>query len=165
MVSIGDTMKTDELIRDLKRSKLVAECPCGSAFRLSAAILFDGLGKMHPEAEEIKNGLLLQLQERTNELKKSKVSAGKGAEKKAMEVGVGKIMEKILPTCADFPLAVTDCRPLFEPIDILAFKGMTTGRLESIIFIEIKTGGARLNDHQKSVKDAVEDKKVVYREI
>ena len=158
-------MGTDVLIKELKKSNLIAECPCGSAFRLSDAILFDGLGKMPPEAEEIKNGLLLQLKERTDELKKSKVSAGTGAEKKAIEVGIGKIMEKLLPTCSDFPLPVTDCRPLFEPIDLLAFKGMTAGRLESIIFMEIKTGGSRLNAHQKSVKDAVEDKKVAYKEI
>lgn len=158
-------MDTQELISELKKSGLIAECQCGSVFRLSDAILFDGLGKMPPKAEEIKNELLLQLKERGDELKKSKVSAGKGAEKKAMEVGVGKIMEKLLPTCTDFPLVVTDCRPLFEPIDMLAFKGMTSGRLESIIFMEIKTGGARLNDHQKSVKDAVEDKKVAYKEI
>ena len=158
-------MDTNTLIKELKKSNLIAECPCGSEFRLSDAILFDGMDKMPPEAEAIKNELLLQLKERAAELKKSKISADKGAEKKAMEVGIGKIMEKLLPTCTDFPLAVTDCRPLFEPIDMLAFKGMTAGRLESIIFMEIKTGGSRLNVHQKSVKEAVEDKKVVYKEI
>lgn len=158
-------MNTDTLIKELKSSNLIAECPCGAEFHLSDAMLFDGLGKMPTEAEQIKNGLLLQLKERTDELKKSKISADKGAEKKAMEIGMGKIMEKLLPTCVDFPFAVTDCRPLFEPIDMLAFKGMTAGRLESIIFLEIKTGGSRLNAHQKSVKEAVEDKKVAYKEI
>jgi predicted Holliday junction resolvase-like endonuclease len=158
-------MSTNDLISTLKKSALVAECSCGYEFRLSEAIIFDGLGKMPSKAEEIKNNLLLELKEKTDALNKRKVSADAGAEKKAIDVGIGKIMEKLLPTCSDFPLPVTECRPLFEPIDMLAFKGMSVGRLESIIFIEIKTGGSKLNNHQKLVKEAVEDKKVFYEEM
>lgn len=158
-------MGTNDLINTLKNSALIAECPCGSEFRLSEAVIFDGLGKTPSEAEGIKNQLLLELKERADELKKRTVSADMGAEKKATDVGIGKIMEKLLPTCCDFPLSVTDCRPLFEPIDLLVFKGMSVGRLETIIFMEIKTGGSRLNGHQKLVKEAVEDKRVVYEEI
>ncbi|MCX8175473.1 MAG: hypothetical protein N3E51_04685 [Candidatus Micrarchaeota archaeon] len=155
----------DKLINELKRSNLVAECPCGESFLLKDAILFDGKGALPKEAAEIKEALLLQLKERENELKKRKISADKGAEKKAMEVGIGKVMEKILPTCADFNIPICDCRPLFEPIDMLVFNGLSAGKIESITFMEIKTGASRLNTHQKAIKDAIEEKKVAYKEL
>jgi len=158
-------MKTQELITELKNSKLVAECPCGESFRLSDAFLFDGKGKLPAEAEELRKGLFDALKEREAELKKRRLSADVGAEKKAIEVGIGKIIEKIIPIYADFKIPICDCRPLFEPIDMIAFRGMTEGKPESIEFLEIKTGAGRLNAHQKMVKDAINDGKVGYKEV
>lgn len=158
-------MKTEQLIRELKSCGLVAECPCGEEFKLSDAVLFDGLGKFPPKADEVKTAWLEDLKEKIDDLKKRKLSAMEGAEKKAMEVGFGKIIEKIIPTHAAFGIAASDCRPLYEPIDFLAFNGLTEGKLASISFMEIKTGGSRLNGHQKQVKEAVEAKKVSYKEV
>ena len=59
-------MDTNTLIKELKKSGLIAECPCGSAFRLSDAILFDGMGKIlnsqsfrHYDINILSNHLLL----------------------------------------------------------------------------------------------------------
>jgi len=158
-------MDTSGLIAQLKKSTLIAECPCGEQFVLSKAILFDGQGKMPSEAEAIKDALLLELKEREEKLKKQKISAQDGAEQKAIEVGIGKIVEKIIPTYADFTLPITDCRPLFEPIDIIAFNGLSDGNTQSITFLEIKTGNARLNTHQRMIRDTITDGDVVYKEI
>ena len=38
-------MKTNQLISELKQSKLWAECTCGGEFKLSEALLFDGIYK------------------------------------------------------------------------------------------------------------------------
>jgi len=58
-----------------------------------------------------------------------------------------------------------DCRFLADPIDLLVFDGICSNKVKAINFIEIKSGGARLNANQKAVKEAVEDKRVSYKEI
>jgi len=151
------------VIKDLQSSNLYAECPCGESFRLKDALLFDGLSSFPAEALPARQQLIDDLKEKIEELKKRKVSADTGSEKKAIEVGVGKCLEKIIPACRDFSFPLADCRPLFEPIDFLAFNGLTNGRITSLTFLEVKTGDARLNRHQKQVKEAIEDKDVSFR--
>ena len=149
------------LISQLKASKLYAECKeCGEEFPLSRAVLFDGLGDFPEPAELRKKEMLEELQAKLDELKKRKVSAGPGAEKKAIEVGIGKIIEKVMPAYKNFGMPISDCRPLFEPIDMILFNGLSTASIQSITFMEIKTGKSRLNEHQKLVKEAVSDGKV-----
>jgi predicted Holliday junction resolvase-like endonuclease len=159
-------MTTKNIIEELKKSNLYAECTsCGEEFKLSSSILFDGLGAFPSEAEKIRQELLQELKSELEKLKKRKISAVEGAEKKAIEVGIGKIIEKILPTCKDFNMTLSDCRPLFEPIDMIVFNGATNNRVNSITFLEIKTGNARLNEHQRMIRDAIVDKKVSFRVI
>jgi len=150
-----------KLISQLKVSKLYAECKeCGKEFPLSRAILFDGVGELPEPAELRRKQMLEELQAKLDELKKRKISAGPGAEKKAIEVGIGKIIEKVMPAYQNFGIPISDCRPLFEPIDMIIFNGLSTTSIQSITFMEIKTGKSKLNEHQKLVKEAVSDGKV-----
>ena len=150
-----------KLINQLKVSKLYAECKeCGEEFPLSKAVLFDGLGDFPEPAELKRKQMLEELQTKLDELKKRKVSAGPGAEKKAIEVGIGKIIEKVMPAYQNFGMPISDCRPLFEPIDMIIFNGLSAMSVQSITFMEIKTGKSRLDEHQKLVKEAVSDGKV-----
>ena len=150
-----------KLINQLKVSKLYAECKeCGEEFPLSKAVLFDGLGDFPEPAELKRKQMLEELQAKLGELKKRKVSAGPGAEKKAIEVGIGKIIEKVMPAYQNFGIPISDCRPLFEPIDMIIFNGLSATSVQSITFMEIKTGKSRLNERQKLVKEAVSDGKV-----
>ena len=150
-----------KFIDQLKASKLSAECTqCGKGFPLSKAVLFDGLGEFPEPAELRRKEMLEELQTKLNELKKRKISAGPGAEKKAIEIGIGKIIEKVIPAYHGFGMPISDCRPLFEPIDMVVFNGLSTGNIQSITFMEIKTGKSRLNEHQKLVKEALSDGKV-----
>jgi len=150
-----------KLISQLKVSKLYAECKeCGKEFPLSRAILFDGVGELPEPAELRRKQMLEELHAKLDELKKRKISAGPGAEKKAIEVGIGKIIEKVMPAYQNFGMPISDCRPLFEPIDMIVFNGLSTTSIQSITFMEIKTGKSKLNEHQKLVKEAVSDGKV-----
>jgi predicted Holliday junction resolvase-like endonuclease len=150
-----------KLINQLKVSKIYAECKeCGEEFPLSKAVLFDGLGDFPEPAELKRKQMLEELQAKLDELKKRKVSAGPGAEKKAIEVGIGKIIEKVMPAYQNFGIPISDCRPLFEPIDMIIFNGLSAMSVQSITFMEIKTGKSRLDEHQKLVKEAVSDGKV-----
>lgn len=163
---VESRMNIGQFIDQLKSSKLHAECPeCNQDIPLSKAILFDGLGDF-PEAAQLRRDTMLkELQERLDELKRRKHSAGPGAEKKAIEVGIGKIIEKVVPAYSSFGFPICDCRPLFEPIDMIIFNGLSKASLESITFMEIKTGGSRLSNHQKLVKDAVCDGRVGFQVV
>jgi len=165
MIDEAGSLGNSEIISDLQSSNLVAECShCSKEFLLSKAILFDGLGKFPDIAEQKRKQVLEELKERFDDLKKRKMSAA-GAEKKAVEVGVGKIIEKVLPAYRDFKLPLSDCRPLFEPVDLIVFNGASRMQVDSITFLEIKTGESRLNKHQKVIRNAIEDKKLKYEEV
>jgi len=147
---------TESLIRELKKSKLVAQCPlCNEEFKLSDALLFDGMMHKYPEPAEEKRMLLLQeFNESKIELEKRKKSAG-DSEKKAIEVGFGKIIEKFIPAYKNLKLQFCECRPLYEPIDLIVFNGLMKGKVDLITFLEIKSGNASLNHHQKIIRNAV----------
>ncbi len=79
---------------------------------------------------------------------------------------MGFVVEKIITGWNAFPHQPYDCRSLFEPIDYVAFDGMTTtGKVDQIAFIDVKTGASRLNSHQRAIRDAVQDGRVDYREV
>jgi predicted Holliday junction resolvase-like endonuclease len=157
-------MNVDHLIKNLRSSNLVAQCPlCDEQFKLSDALLFDGMGKFPKPAEEKKLLLLKELKEREDELKRRKISADVIAEKKAIEVGFGTIIEKFIPAYKNLKLQFCECRPLYEPIDLVVFNGLLKRKVDLITFLEIKSGNSKLNNHQRMIRDAVFDKKVDLR--
>lgn len=83
--------------------------------------MFDGAGQFPKEAEDIQKQLLAELDERDKKLQIKMASANEGAEKKSFDVGIGKCLEKILPACKGFCTPLAECRPLYEPIDMVLF--------------------------------------------
>jgi predicted Holliday junction resolvase-like endonuclease len=154
-------MSTASLIKNLKTSRLTAKCPkCDGDFKLADSLLFDGTKMFPNEAEEIKQKLVEAFKQREGELKKRKVSVDTGAEQKAIDVGFGKIIEKFIPAYKDLNLQFVECRPLFDPIDLIVFDGLLNRKVDFVHFTEIKSGNSRLNTHQKLVRDAVLDQRV-----
>ncbi len=157
-------MKTEELIIDLKKSNLYAECPlCNEEFKLSQSVLFDGTKPFPAEALDAQEKHMEELQERKENLEKMKKLATEGAENTTKAVNIGKNLEKVLPTMRDFKWELPDCRFLGDPIDLITFNGLSMGKVDSLNFIEVKSGNAKLNRRQKSIRDAIEDKKVSYK--
>ena len=76
---------------------------------------------------------------------------------------MGNFLELAVPTARDFKWVVPDSKYLGRPIDLLVFNGLSNGNVKSLSFVEVKTGEADLNDHQESVKNAIEAKKVSYK--
>ena len=155
-------MEIKQLIKDLKGSNLFAECPCGLEFKLSDATLFDGTKPFPEEALEKQEALKQQLDDRTKQLEKSLKLATEKAQITAAAVNIGKNLEKVLPVAKDFKWVVPDTKVLGDPIDLLVFNGLSNGNVESLSFVEVKSGAARLNQHQKSIRDAIQDHKVSY---
>ena len=79
-------------------------------------------------------------------------------------VNIGFILERIVPAFDHFPFEHNDCRSLFDPIDYLIFEGLNKrGVVSKLIFTEIKSGSARLNNNQKEIKELVKNKKVEFK--
>ena len=154
------------MIQSLKRSKLIAECPhCGEEFQLSESLLFDGGEKFPEKAEKIRLGMQEGLENRISDLEKLQKRTIRVSERSAISVGVGKNIEQVLPAHKNFNLITADCRFLGEPIDIILFDGVSEDKIKRITFMDVKTGNASLNDHQKMIRDAINDHDVGWRAI
>ncbi|MFQ5885198.1 MAG: Holliday junction resolvase-like protein, partial [Thermoplasmata archaeon] len=83
----------------------------------------------------------------------------------AEAVSVGKMVEHLVPILEGFEFEPADCRTLFEPIDLLVFNGLSVSKVDLIAFMEIKTGEASLNPHQRKIRDAIRSNRVFYEEV
>lgn len=132
---------------------LMARAPCGHSYRLSESVLFHGdsvpdtargpVDRLNTDLQTLKAGL---------EKLKSRLA---NAEQKSVDIQFGKTVEKIVPVLQGFPYTPRDCRPLFDPIDYIAFDGWTQQRVRRIDFIDVKSGNAALSGVQVKIRDAV----------
>jgi len=152
-----------EIIRTLEENRFYAECPCcGEPILLRDAGLFY-LDDFSPEAEELYKQRLDELKEQEKEFRERRKEIPRGSEVKATAVNIGFILERIAPCMKDFCFEKNDCRSLFDPIDYVIFEGLTRkGAVDKILFVDIKTGNARLTGKQKEIRDLVEGKKVTW---
>jgi predicted Holliday junction resolvase-like endonuclease len=77
---------------------------------------------------------------------------------------LGKTIERIAPMVSGFGFHPGDVRPLFEPIDYVVFNGLWSRSVEELVFVEFKTGGSSLSPVQKSIREAVDRKRVRFEE-
>jgi predicted Holliday junction resolvase-like endonuclease len=152
---------TDEVRQSLLKSissdrRIIVQAPCQHIYRLSDSIIFPG-GEMPEPAKNYVGARKEEIAGLNEELSDLKKKLTTGFETKSIDVTIGKVMEKVVPALASFPYQPRDCRPLFEPIDYIAFIGLSGGAVNGIDFFEIKTGEARLSGVQKQIKAAVED--------
>lgn len=158
----GGRVKRD-LINELKSNRnLYAECPNGDIFPLHRAIMFYIDEPMPPEVQKILKRKETDLEERKRHVLDRRKKLKARSETATMSIGIGKIIEKVAPAIKGFKYDRRDCRALFEPIDYIVFDGLTrnNGQVESLLFMDIKTGRAALNQHQKQIRDAVKSGKV-----
>ncbi|MEK6830334.1 MAG: Holliday junction resolvase-like protein [Nanoarchaeota archaeon] len=76
----------------------------------------------------------------------------------------GQFSEQLAPFLPDFKYLPTECRFIGKPIDLLVFRGMDNRKIDEVVFVEVKSGKARNSPVEKSLKDAVEKKKVRWEE-
>ncbi len=87
------------------------------------------------------------------------------AVQRSQAVTMGKVHEQLIPYLPDFPYNPKDVRFLGSPIDLVVFEGLAEGRLERIVFVEVKTGGAGLTGRERSVRDVVQARGVEWAEL
>lgn len=94
-----------------------------------------------------------------------RLAAARGdAVKRSRAVLGGQVGERFAPHFPDFPYDPTEVRFLGTPVDYVAFKGASTGAIEEVAFVEVKTGDATLTKGERSLRDAVKAGKVVWVE-
>ncbi|MEK6800534.1 MAG: Holliday junction resolvase-like protein [Nanoarchaeota archaeon] len=76
----------------------------------------------------------------------------------------GQFSEQIAPYLPNFPYSPTECRFIGKPIDFVVFKGADQKQIEEVIFVEVKSGNAKLSPQEKNLKNAIEKKKVKFIE-
>jgi len=155
-----------DLIAVLQKSDLSAKCPqCGDTSNLSEFVMWDGTAKPPDKAKKIIEAHEKGLEKANDDLDKKEIRRDEGAEKSALAIGFGKTIEKLIHLHKEFKFPLEDCRFLAEPIDVIIFKGSAKNSVDHITFMEIKSGKARLNSHQKMVRDAINDQNVIVEEL
>lgn len=90
----------------------------------------------------------------------------KDAIEKSASTIMGKVGEHLAPLLIfkKYNINPKDFRFIGSPIDFIAFKGLSEGNVEKIIFFEVKSGKSKvLSDRESAVKNAVELKKVEWQ--
>lgn len=84
----------------------------------------------------------------------------KDAIMKSRAVLGGQFSEQLAPYLPDFEYLPTECRFVGKPIDFIVFKGMDEKNINEVVFVEVKSGKAKLSSSEKKLKDAIDKKKV-----
>lgn len=115
----------------------------------------------------------------TLKMKARMISYGKemrsDAVKRSRSVLLGQLGEQVAPFLPHFPCNPEDVRFIGKPIDFIAFCGMScgeesesgfsdSGKIDEILFIEVKTGNASLSAREKEIKKAVDEGRIRYIE-
>lgn len=88
----------------------------------------------------------------------------KEAVEKSRAVLSGHFSEQLAPYLPDFQYNPTECKFLGKPIDFIVFQGLDEKDVSEIIFVEVKSGKSSLSKPERSLKKAVQDKKVSWKE-
>ncbi|MEN4006880.1 MAG: Holliday junction resolvase-like protein [Methanobacteriaceae archaeon] len=90
----------------------------------------------------------------------------KDAVKRSETVIRGKVTEHLIPFFPNFEYNPKDVRFIGTPVDLIIFDGLSEGKMENILFIEVKTGKtANLSKRETMVRNCVENKNVDYEII
>ena len=84
--------------------------------------------------------------------------------KQSRAVLSGQFSEQIAPFLPDFPFKPTEARFIGKPIDFVVFKGMDEKKIDEVVFVEVKSGQSQLSKVEKTLKSAVENKKVSWHD-
>lgn len=88
----------------------------------------------------------------------------KDAIMKSRSVLGGQFSENLAPYLPNFPFLPTECRFLGKPTDFIVFKGMDEKKIDEVIFVEVKSGNAKLSPQEKNLKEAIDKKRVRFEE-
>lgn len=78
---------------------------------------------------------------------------------------IGKFIEKFIPFLENVPYEASDMHFLGQPVDYIVFEGLHENEIDKVIFLEIKSGKSKLTKREGSLKKAINEKRVEWKEI
>jgi len=78
---------------------------------------------------------------------------------------VGKFIERFVPFLSNVKYAPADMHFMGAPIDYIVFDGLRDDKIKKVVFLEVKTGKSVLTKREKSLKEAIERKRVKWEQI
>jgi len=76
----------------------------------------------------------------------------------------GLAAEQLAPWLPGFPFDPTEVRFVGKPVDFVAFVGASSGRIEEVVFVEVKSGNASPSGVERSLREAVKKGRVRWEE-
>jgi len=154
----------NEILETLNNGQFHIECPsCDQEVKLEETGLFH-LDNFTPEGHEVYKRMLQDQKERRASLKDRQLKIPIKSEIGAKSVNLGFILERLAPTLDDFTFNKNDCRSMFDPIDYIIFEGLSNkNSVDKILFVDIKTGNARLTTKQRKIKEVIKEKKIKFK--
>jgi len=139
--------------------QIAGYCPsCRELFRLSEVELF--------YITDRKKDFLAELRKKQRELDERIDEEREDAIKRSRASLMGKLFETVRPFLPDFGYHPGDLRSIWNPIDFVSFNGLALNRdVESITFIEVKSGRSSLSGVERSIQDVVNRGKVGFQTI
>lgn len=110
---------------------------------IAVAVVFYFIGRLIAE---------LSFQSRIKAIRKD------SAERSRAVVG-GRFSEQLAPYLPDFPYLPTEAKFLGQPVDLIVFEGLGS-RIESVVFVEVKSGKASLSKQERELKKTIGEGKV-----
>lgn len=86
------------------------------------------------------------------------------AVKRSRAVLTGQINEQLAPYLPDFPGNPAEARFIGKPIDFILFSGLSQGSVDKVVFVEVKSLGSQLSSVERSLRDAILEGRVEWRE-
>jgi predicted Holliday junction resolvase-like endonuclease len=67
----------------------------------------------------------------------------------------GQLSEQLYPLLPSCPYPLQDMKFLGQPFDYLVLKGYADGAITEVVFVDVKTGNARLSPIQRTLRDCI----------
>lgn len=139
--------------------QLAGFCPsCQDMFRLSEVELF--------YIPDRKDDFLTELRRKEVELEDRVRLERQDAIKRSRATLMGNLFESVRPFLPEFNHHPGDLRGIWDPVDYISFNGLSLSRdVESITFLEVKSGKSGLSGVERSIKEAIERGKVTFETV
>ncbi len=110
--------------------------------------------------EDLEREVLVKVKEKEKEIRQDAIS-------RSSSVIMGKVVEQLAPVLLFEREGINpkDMRFLGTPVDYIIFKGLSNGKVEEIIFLEVKAGKSKLSEREKEIKKAILKGKVSWKEL
>jgi predicted Holliday junction resolvase-like endonuclease len=138
--------------------QMAGYCPsCRDIFRLSEVELF--------YIPDRKRDFLSKIRKKESDLAQRVMDERNDAIKRSRSALMGSLVETVRPFLPGFKHHPSDLRGIWDPVDYISFNGLATRDVESITFLEVKTGRSNLNGIERSIQQAIDRGRVTFETV